>query len=357
MPEFMAARAEEQHAYPPLRPGGLPGDPRAHDWSAIIHWLEEGRGFLLTTHVNPDADGLGSLAALAFTLRERGWRVSVLLPTAMPETCRFLFEGFDGVLREGTEAVLPADLEGLDRAVILDVSGRARIGGVAALIDGARLPVLVLDHHLYSESEAAHAAVFPGLSSTGEALAGLLAAWGAHPGPPAAQALYAALSSDTGGFAFSSTTGDTLELAAALVRAGARPERVLAELSQNFPAARYDLMALFLASRRSHADGRLLDFELTRAMLAQSGATRDDSDGFPNLGLGIRGCAMTLLFCELDDGQLKVNLRCTAPHDVCAIARELGGGGHRFAAGATVAGSIEQWRPRVLALALAQVER
>jgi len=357
MPESPALSAAVPVLYPPPRPHGEPGQPRSHDWGPVLAWLEGGRGFLLTTHVNPDADGLGSLAALALTLRRRGRRVDVLLPSAMPEVCRFLFEGFDGELREGPAALAGADLEGLDRAVVLDVSGRARIGAVAELIERRALPVLILDHHLASETDGALAAVFPGLSSTGEVLGGLLGAWGEAPAPAEAQALYAALSSDTGGFNFSSTTGDTLELAAALVRAGARPERVHAQLEQNYPAARYDLMARFLATRRAHAGGRLLDFELTRAMLAQTGASRDDSEGFPNLGLAIRNCQMTVLLCELEEGQVKLNLRCVAPHDVCAIARELGGGGHRYAAGATLRGEIAELRPRVLELALAQVEQ
>jgi len=343
--------AEGRASLPPPRSPGAAGDPRAHDWGPILSWLEGGRGFLLTTHQNPDADGLGSLAALAITLRERGREVRVVLPGPVPEACRFLFEGFDGPLC--TDPAAAAGLDGVDRAVILDVSGLGRIGAVAALIRAQGLPTLVLDHHLANDMEGL-GAVFPGVSSTGEVLAALLAAWGARPGPAAAQALYAALTSDTGGFAFSCTTGDTLELAAALVRAGARPERVHAELDQNYPAARYDLLALFLASRRSHAGGRLLEFALTREMLARTGATRDDSEGFPNIGLAIRGCVMSLILGELDDGAVKVNLRCVAPYDVCAIARRLGGGGHRFAAGATVAESAGL-REQVLGLALAQL--
>jgi phosphoesterase RecJ-like protein len=319
----------------------------------VLSWLEEGRGFLLTTHVHPDADGLGSLAALAQALQEKGRRTVILLPTPMQENCRFLFEGCAGQIWQG-EDVARADLEGVDRAVILDVSSLGRVGAVAALIEARRLPTLVLDHHLANDL-AGLSAVFPGLSSTGEVVAALLAAWGVRPGPAMAQALYAALTTDTGGFAFSSTTGDTLELAAALVRAGARPERVHAELDQNHPPERYDLLALFLASRRSHAGGRLLEFALTREMLARSGATREDSDGFANLGLSIRGCQMCIVLCELDDGAAKVNLRCVAPRDAAAIALALGGGGHRYAAGATVrqeAGLREQ----VLALALAQFD-
>jgi len=343
---------------PPPRPAA--GDastahPRSHDWSAIVRWLDEGRAFLLTTHVNPDADGLGSLAALALVLRAKGKGVVVALPSPMPQACRFLFEELDAPLCDDPAQLDEALLAGLDGAVILDVSGLKRVGEVGILIQSRALPTLVLDHHLANEMDGL-LAVFPGLSSTGEVLAGLLSAWGVAPTAAVAQALYAALTTDTGGFAFSSTTGDTLEVAAALVHAGARPERVLFELEQNYPAARYDLMALFLASRRSHAQGRLLEFELGDDMLDKAGASREDSEGFPNMGLGIKGCEMSIIISPQRGGGVKLNLRCVAPHDVCTIARAFGGGGHRLAAGATVdAADATDLRQRVLALALAQL--
>lgn len=334
---------------------GTEAHPRSHEWSPILRWLEGGHSFLLTTHVNPDADGLGSLAALAMVLRDKGKEVLVALPSPMPDSCRFLFATCDALLCEDPDLVDSLVSHPPDLAVILDVSGLKRVGGVATHIEKWQLPTLVLDHHLANEMEGL-VAVFPGLSSTGEVLAGLLSAWGVAPSPAVATALFAALTTDTGGFAFSSTTGDTLELAASLVRCGAKPERVHFELEQNYPAARYDLMALFLASRRSHAGGRLLEFELGDEMLERASASREDAEGFPNLGLGIRGCEMSLIFSAQRNGSVKLNLRCIAPHDVCAIARAFGGGGHRFAAGATVEeGDVARLRERVLELALAQV--
>jgi phosphoesterase RecJ-like protein len=345
---------------PPRVPAGGSTEslPRSHDWSAIVRWLEEGHAFLLTTHVNPDADGLGSLAALAMVLRDKGKHVVVALPTPMPDPCRFLFASLDAKVCEDPATLDALLVPGMDRAIILDVSGLKRVGEVASHIQRLNLPTLVLDHHLANEMDGL-VAVFPGLSSTGEVVAGLLAFWEVAPSPAVAQALFAALTTDTGGFAFSSTTGDTLELAAALVRAGARPERVHFELEQNYPAARYDLMSLFLASRRSHAGGRLLEFQLGDAMLEQACASREDAEGFPNLGLGIKGCEISIIISEQRSGAVKLNLRCVAPHDVCAIARAFGGGGHRFAAGATLeAGQLDgvELRERVLALALAQLE-
>jgi phosphoesterase RecJ-like protein len=342
--------------FPPVRRGGKPGDPRARDWEAVLAWLEAGRGFLLTTHVNPDADGLGSLAALAHVLEGRGRSVCVALPSPPPEFCRFLLEGLRGPVRERPEQLRDEDLAGVDRVVILDVSSRDRVGGVAQVVESRGWPVLVLDHHQSNSMDDPLVVVHPGLSSTGELVGALLAAWGEPVTEPVARCLFAALHSDTGGFSFASTGADTLELAAALVRGGAHPARVHEELNQNHPAARFDLLARFLSSRRSHADGRLATFELGLADLAACGARREDSEGFVNLGLAMRGCVLSVLLFEQEGGQLKVNLRCVEPLDVCGLAVSLGGGGHRLAAGATVAGTLDEWRPRVLQGALALLE-
>lgn len=342
--------------FPPARPGGEPGDPRARDWSAVVAWLDGGKGFLLTTHVNPDADGLGSLAALAHALERRGRRVVVALPSPPPEFCRFLLEGLDGPVRERPEELGEADLAGLDRAVILDVSSRDRVGGVAAVLDQGGWPLLVLDHHQSNSMDDPLVVVHPGLSSTGELVGALLGAWREPVTEPVATCLFAALHSDTGGFSFASTGADTLELAAVLVRGGARPARIHEELNQNHPAARFDLLARFLASRGSHADGRLSLFQLTLADLEACGARREDSEGFVNLGLAIRGCVLSVLLFEQEGGRWKVNLRCLEPLDVCGLALSLGGGGHRLAAGATVMGDLDSLRTRVLEGALGLLE-
>jgi len=358
----MALRARpsgDRRLHAPLPAGGgaasaataAAPDPRTADWGPALAFLRPGGRFLLTTHVNPDGDGLGAQAALAHALAQRGCEATVVNADPVPEVLGFLFEGLPPVL--GPEQAAAAGP--FDGAVILDVSALKRLGAVAGLIAERRLPTLTLDHHLANEIHGGLVYAFPGTGSTGEALAALLDAAGVDWTPAIATAVYTAVVTDSGGFVFASTTAETLELAARLVRAGADPCAINERVNQSHPPQRYDLLARFLASMEVRAGGELLVFELSRAMVAASGARREDSEGFANLGLGVRGCRMTAVFSDLSETETKVNLRCKAPWDVCALARTFGGGGHRFAAGATVAEPLAALRPRLLAAAEAQL--
>lgn len=329
--------------------------PWQQDWTAAAARLRGTSRILLTTHVNPDGDGIGSMLALAEALRTAGCDVRCALPSPVPLVFRFLFADCGLVAYEADQRnELDAWRPGL--LVILDVSSLERIGWVGDLARDAELPLMVLDHHLSNEMSSELVYCFPGLSSTGEVVAALLEAIEAPVSRSMAQALFTSLVTDTGGFAFASTGPETLELAGRLVRAGARPERIHEEVYLNYPESRFELQRLFLGSRKRHLDGQLLEFELSPSMFQAAGAAREEAEGFANMGLGIRGCRMTLILSELDEGGVKVNLRCKAPFDVCAIARALGGGGHRFAAGATVKAPLDDVRHQVLEMATKQIK-
>jgi phosphoesterase RecJ-like protein len=329
--------------------------PWQQDWSHAAHVLRGAGRILLTSHVNPDGDGLGSMLALAEGLKREGLDIRCALHGSLPDVYRFLFEdsgiqALDERAREELLAWRP------DLLVILDVSALSRTGWVEGLANELELPLLILDHHLSNELEGDGVYCFPGLSSTGEVVGALLEAMGMELSPSMAQALYTSLTTDTGGFAFASTGPETLELAARLLRRGARPERIHAEVYQNYPLSRFDLLRLFLGSREEYAGGRLQVFRLTEDMYTQAGASRDEAEGFANMVLGIRGCQMSMILGDREEGGTKVNLRCQEPWDVCAIARELGGGGHRYASGATVMAPLAEVHTKAVALALTQFQ-
>jgi bifunctional oligoribonuclease and PAP phosphatase NrnA len=307
-------------------------DPATYDWAPLVQTLRAEQSFLLTTHVNSDGDGLGAECALALALLAMGKQVCILNPTPLPETFSYLFDSFPSTLiQAGTQPnALP---EGLDRVIVLDVSSRHRIGFLSEMIEKTPLPITIIDHHMSFDFDHADAHVFPTISSTGEVLAHLLKAMEIPFSKSIAQALYVSLYTDTGGFVFSSTTADTLDLAADLVRAGANPTDIFERIHQNQPPERFALQALFLDSMESHFDGRLRCFSLPQSMLDSVGATREHADGFSNMGLAMQGCLISLVIGGSEAGLTKANLRAKAPMDVCEMVRPLGGGGHRLAAG------------------------
>jgi phosphoesterase RecJ-like protein len=184
----------------------------AHEFAAAFR---PGQRVCLTTHVNPDGDGLGSEAGLAHLLRARGVDVVVTNPTSTPPRFGFLFEDLPGVDRTG-EAI--KELRRADLIVVLDISDLGRLGMLSETVRTRGVPVACLDHHVsagelpagprYIDSEAA---------ATGELVFELAAANDWPLDQPAARGLYVALLTDTGGFRFSNTQPRTLRIAAVLL--------------------------------------------------------------------------------------------------------------------------------------------
>ena len=312
----------------------LPANPKDADWGPALEFLRPGRRLLLSTHLNPDGDALGSLAAMARLLVTRGCEVFVVSQGPLPEVYAFLFEDFPCPLCwDPEQADLP---ENLDGCLILDVSTMHRIGGVGPLLQNLKLPLMVVDHHISNDIEEGLLYAFPQIGSTGEVLWELLRAMQIRPDQASAEALYVSISTDTGGFSFPATRAETLEMAAALVHLGVVPAHLHELVNQRYPLARFQLMGRYLASMERHAEGELLVFRITAEMLAETGATRQLSEGFVNMGLSVQGCRMTLTFSDTEEGGTKLNFRCKEPYDVNAVASCFGGGGHRFAAGASL---------------------
>src|SRR4051794_39737160 len=195
-------------------PYSLSPDKRAaaHQFAAAF---QRGQRVCLTTHVNPDGDGLGSEAGLAHLLRDRGVDVVVTNPTPTPARFAFLFEDLPGVDRTA-EAI--RELQRADTIVVLDISDLSRLGMLGETVRSRGVPVACVDHHV-SEGVLPDGPRYldPGAAATGELVFELAVANGWPMTEEAARGLYLAILTDTGGFRFSNTRPRTLRVAAELL--------------------------------------------------------------------------------------------------------------------------------------------
>lgn len=318
----------------------------AHEFAAAFR---PGQRVCLTTHVNPDGDGLGSEAGLAHLLRARGVDVVVTNPTSTPPRFGFLFEDLPGVDRTG-EAV--KELRRADLIVVLDISDLGRLGMLSETVRTRGVPVACLDHHVstgelpagprYIDSEAA---------ATGELVFELGAANDWPLGQPAARGLYVALLTDTGGFRFSNTRPRTLRIAAELLEAGVDPEEIYLEVYARAPEGRPRLFAEALQTLVVEPDHGLAWVTVPPGAIERLGVSSDDLDGVVEFPRSIEGVRMALLFREVSQGRIKVSLRSVGDVDVAAFAKPFGGGGHTKAAGLALHGSLAEVQAAVLAAA------
>ncbi len=299
---------------------------------------------MLLGHVDPDLDCVGSQLALAAVLRLRAKQVWLWSPLPLPEQYGFL----PGIEQISTE--YPADAS-FDVAVALDTAALGRLGDTPPFAPADFSTLINLDHHESNERFGTLDWIEPAASSVGEMLFGLFEQWGVELTREIAVCLYAAIVSDTGGFAFSNTTPRALRVAASLVEHGAAPFTMWRHLFGSFLLRRHRLLGRALGTLHLHDDGRIATMRVTQGMLTETGAGMEDTERFVHYPRTVRGVEVAAVLREQPDGRsVRVGLRSnTSAVHVGRIAARLSGGGHPRAAGCTVEGSLDDAERTILA--------
>jgi bifunctional oligoribonuclease and PAP phosphatase NrnA len=309
----------------------------------LLRKIRQGNRFLLTSHVNPDGDAVGSALGLARILRRLGKGAVVWNRDATPTLYRPL-PGSDRI-HNGEEP--PAGFPDMfDAIIVLECPSPDRTGLEQHLT--AR-PVINIDHHLGNQHYGVINWVDSAAPAVGEMVYRLAQGLKVDLDPETASCLYLTLVTDTGGFRFSNATPAAFEAAASLVREGAQPEQVSMWLYESQPVSVLRLLGEMLQTLRLHEEGRIATGRLTLEMFQKAGAAPGDSEGLIDHLRSIAGVEAVGLIREREDGTHKVSLRSRGEVDVEKIARHHGGGGHRNAAGFTLEGDGEAARETVAA--------
>jgi phosphoesterase RecJ-like protein len=324
---------------------------RAAAARALAAGLAPGQRVCLTTHVNPDGDGLGSEAGLAHLLRDRGIDAVITNPTPTPARFEFLFEDLPGVDRTG-EAI--RELRRADRIIVLDISDLGRLGMLSETVRDRGVPVACVDHHV-SEGVLPDGPRYldPTAAATGELVFELAVANDWRLTQEAARGLYVAILTDTGGFRFSNTRPRTLRIAAELLEVGVDPEQIYLEVYARAPEGRPRLFAEALQTLVVEPDYGLAWVTVPPGAIERLGVSSDDLEGVVEFPRSIEGVRMALLFREVSQGRVKVSLRSVGEVDVAAFSKRFGGGGHTKAAGLALFGSLAEVQATVLTAARA----
>ena len=306
--------------------------------------INTGKNFILTTHVNPDGDGLGCEIALATYLRQLGKRVQIFNHSVTPPNYEFLDPLGDILIFEkGRDGHV---IEESDVIFIMDISDWKRLRELGEFIKPLSIPKVCIDHHPLEQPFVDLDVIYPKASSTGEMIFELLARLGARIDGRIAQALYTAVMTDTGGFRFSNTTPNAHQIAATLIsKGGVQPHVIYQKIFETQPAQRMKLLAMILADLHFEENGQIVWFTVTRAMLNDTGTQPHDTEGFADFPRSIEGVELCLMFLETKDGKVKISFRSKGRHVINGLASRFGGG-HQFAAGAVV----EDTMPNVVAM-------
>jgi len=308
---------------------------------------------LLLSHAKPDGDALGSLVALRQLLKGRGLDPVAVLFEPLPSSYK-LFETYDPLPVWGRD-LKTEHLSDIDAVIVVDTCTYTQLEPIAAWLRGATVPKLAIDHHVnrdpladtYLVDESAAAACL------------ILYEWAVAAGwsldQTARDALFVGMATDTGWFRFSNVDARVLLAAGNLASQGVRPHELHQALFQRDQPARIRLLGRALASLELHNDGRLALMTLTPQDYVETGAGAGDTENIVNEPLRIESVAVSCILVDRDEGFLRCSFRSKPPLspgepdvDVSLIASALGGGGHRRAAAARIAGSPDEVRRRVV---------
>lgn len=308
--------------------------------------LRPGQRVCLTTHVNPDGDGIGSEVGLVHLLRNQGIEAVVTNPSPTPPRFGFLFRDLPGIDRT-PEAV--RELRRADLIIVLDISDLTRLGMLIETVRDRGVPVACVDHHVSAGVLPPGARyVDPDAAATGELIFELARGNGWPVTRAVARALYVAILTDTGGFRFSNTRPRTLRVAADLLETGVDPEQIYLEVYARAPEGRPRLFAEALQTLVVEPAYGLAWVTVPPGAIERHGVSSDDLDGVVEFPRSIEGVRMALLFREIAQGRVKVSLRSVGDVDVAAFAKAYGGGGHTKAAGLSLPGSLAEVQATVL---------
>ncbi|MDQ7058445.1 MAG: bifunctional oligoribonuclease/PAP phosphatase NrnA [Ghiorsea sp.] len=304
------------------------------DWKAVVAQLTAAKHIMLTTHRNPDADGIGSQIALYHVLKNMGKTVIMFNRDVVPRICRYLPQS------DAIQVGETPDMTDIDTVVALDAGAFSRLGFPETLFKNCCL--MNIDHHASNPSYADINVVNADYCATGAMMFDLIQHLGQPLSKPSAVAMYAAVLTDTASFHLDRVNADVHRMTAELIEAGAEPAVAADAIYDSQPLARLTLLTLALQNLAIEHDGRSAWMHVTQAMLDETGAENEDTEGFIDVSRSVQGVEIVVFIRPESDTRWKVSFRGKDGRDVGEVAANLGGGGHRYASGCAVLGSLEE---------------
>ena len=317
------------------------------DWSPLSDLIAKHNRFLVTTHVRPDGDALGSEVGMVGLLRQMGKDVRVVNASRTPP--RYDYLDPDGTLFEhyGSQT-FAEDLRDREVVVILDLSAWSQLGDVADFVRPFPGPRLVVDHHVSQDDLGATYLKDTKAEATGTLVFQAVEALGATCTPAMAHGLLTAIAMDTGWFRHPNTRPETMRTAARLIEAGASVAEINRLLFERSTLGRLKMLGESLASLQTDLGGRVAYATVTRDDFDRTGAIPQDTEDLVDYTVSVAGVDVGLLFIEQARGGIKLSVRSRNGLDCAQLAGQFGGGGHKAAAGAMLPDPMGESVPRVL---------
>lgn len=319
-------------------------------WHKIQETIRNHQHFLLTTHVNPDGDGIGATSALAELLISMGKDVRIVCDSKIPSKFSFLdsrglFEIYE----------TSSDYSEIQVIIVLDTHRKDRVGRISLLIDKRDIKTIFIDHHLADGFIEYETLIDPHACSAGAIVYDLFKESNISLNFEAASGIYTSVICDTGRFSYSSTDLKAHHIAEECMMAGVDPDLMYSKVFQHVSMPQIRILIQALQSMETYFDNKVVIQTLSLSDCDKIGFNpfeieNVDLDYIHDFNKLIEDAECVVLLRELPCQQVRVSIRSTSNLDIGKLMNDLGGGGHKHAAGVSIKGSLFEVKQKILEL-------
>ncbi len=297
-------------------------------------FLKKHNNYIILTHASPDGDTLGSGYALYYALKEIGKVAEVLCPDIIPQKYNYFATKTDHVSRENSTVIA------------VDVADNRLLGDLKQEF-GFNVD-LCIDHHISNTRYAKNLYLDASASATAECIFELLGKMKVNLNDTTAKAIYTGIATDTGCFKYSTVTEKTLITAASLYEYNIYAADINRLMFDTKSKKLIELESMVLNGAEFHFDDRCMLLTVTAEMQEQTGCSGTELEGIAVISRSVEGVVAGVTLKQVGEKEFKLSLRTYDPLDASAICKVLGGGGHKGAAGASIKGTLNEVKEKVL---------
>ncbi len=303
-------------------------------FQSIERLVKKSRNFVLTTHVHPDGDGLGSEIGMYTFLKMMKKKPRIINTSDVPKQYQFLnanheIETYDPYKHDKI-------IDQADVIFVLDISVSKRLDRMQAVVMDAPARRICIDHHLDNDGLGHYNCVDDRSPATAELIYNFIKYFKGKINFKIARALYTALVTDTGGFRFNATRPATHRIAAEFLELGVKPNEIYSNVFEQGNSNILKLLGHMLDRLKEECNGAVNWAYLTDEDFEETRTERSDTEGFVDYTLKLEKSMAGVFFYETSEGYTKVSLRSKGDVDIQKFARQFGGGGHMHASGITL---------------------
>ena len=313
------------------------------------NFIDKNNGFILTTHEQPDGDGIGSELALNSLLNRLGKKSIIINSDLTPS--RYHFLDIDSEIHTLNDFKLDSNFLENNSLMIVDAGEVLRIGSLNKYFGDKIDNYFVIDHHKVKDEDCENSEKFlivEDAAATGEIIFDLFRYYNITPNIKEAQAIYTSIVVDTGRFKYERTTSMTHDIASDLIKLGVNPTFIQEKVFENFSQGKILLMSKVLSTLKYVLNGKAAFFYMPHDFLKNANIDYSETDDFPNLPLQVKDVFVSVFFKDMGNDFIKVSLRSKSPVSVYKIAQKFNGGGHDRASGIKYKGSLDDIEKEIL---------